>query len=197
MKLATNKEFAEIQGVSTQMVTEWKQKGWLALVDVPGKKLPLINVTASQRSIKSYTDIARAGNGKNAKAGAGSLAVGQTLNDDELSQKMKVARVHREEQDAMMAELNLKEKAGELVQAALVDKTITAVASDIRLALERIPTRLSVQLTEMTDRVAIEQLLTQSIDEVLTDLADNIRRQRQDYIEEQASDIDGVGYEAI
>lgn len=188
MKLATYTEFAEIQEVDISMVTKWRKAGRLVLIEVEGRKHPKINVEASQRLIKNTTDLSRAENGKN--AGGSSLAVGQTLTDDELSQKMKVARVHQAEQDAMMAELNLKEKAGEFVLAPLVDQTIVAVAVDIRMGLERIPVRVAANLCDMTDRTEIEKFLSESIDEVLADLAENIRNKRQEFMDLQTEESD-------
>ena len=188
MKLATYTEFAELQGVDISMVTKWRKAGRLVLVEVEDRKLPKINVEASQRLIKNTTDLARAENGKN--SGGSSLAVGQTLTDDELSQKMKVARVHREEQEAMLAELNLKEKAGEFVLAPLVDQTIVSVAVDIRMGLERIPARVAGKLCEITNRSEIEKFLNESIDEVLADLSENIRNKRREFISLQTEEAD-------
>nr|BDD46996.1 hypothetical protein 5 [Piscirickettsiaceae bacterium] len=181
MKLVSFKEFADIQGVHHKMVTKWKDQGRLVLVDVPGRKYPKVNVEASQRLIKNTTDISRAENGRN--AGGKSKAVSQSLTDDELTYKMKVARVHREEQEAMMAELKLKVEAGELVMAALVDQTIVSVAADLRMSLERLPNRVAAKLCEMCERVEIEKYLLESVDEILADLAESIRSKRKEFID--------------
>lgn len=190
MRTASFAEFAKIQGVSKPTVSQWKDEGRLVLIPVEGRKYPLVNVEASQRLIANTTDPARAENGKINNPNGGSLAVAQFLSDDQLTHKMKVARAHREESEALLAELTLKEKAGELVLASLVDQTIVSVAADIRLSLERLPAKTSSVLSEMTSRVEIEKYLMQSIDEALIDLAQNIRNKRNELIQQQDIEVE-------
>ncbi|WP_319557921.1 hypothetical protein [Thiomicrorhabdus sp.] len=187
MVLMSFSEFADLQGVSAARVTQWKDEGRLVLVEQDGRKKPLINVEASKRLIKNTTDLARAENGRNAKTAkdklAGSLSVISMLAEDELTSKLKTATVHKAESEALMAELKLNQEAKEFVHAKLVDITIGSVASEIRLGLERLPSKVSGKLASMTDRIEIEKDLMSAIDEVLADLANNIRRQRQKFID--------------
>lgn len=196
MILMSFTEFAELQGVTQSQVTQWKDAGRLVLVHKEGRKKPLINVEASQRLIKNTTDLARAENGKNAKTAkdklAGSLAVNAMLAEDELAGKLKAATVHRAESEALMAELKLNQEAKEFVHAQLVDITIGAVAAEIRLGLERLPSKVSGKIASMTDRIEIEKDLMAAIDEVLADLANNIRRQRQNFIDAETSEQEGA-----
>ena len=176
MRKVSLSEFAKIQGVSKARVSQWRDEGRLVLVPVSGRKHPLVNVEASQRLIAQTTDMDRATSGEN--AGGMSLAVSQALDDDAVMSELKKARLHRERQEAQLAELKLKVEASELVESALVDRTITTVAADIRLALERLPARVSSKVAALSDRLEVEQVLLKSVDEVLVDLAESIRSQR-------------------
>ena len=187
MRKVSLSEFAKIQGVSKARVSQWRDEGRLVLVPVSGRKHPLVNVEASVRLIAQTTDMDRATSGEN--AGGMSLAVSQALDDDAVMSELKKARLHRERQEAQLAELKLKVEASELVEAALVDRTITTVAADIRLALERLPARVSSKVAALSDRLEVEQVLLKSVDEVLEDLAESIRSQRSRNVREAQEDV--------
>lgn len=73
------------------------------------------------------------------------------------------------------AELDLRERAGELVEADRVRLGVTACAAQTRSALERLPDMVAPRLAVETDESAIVAMLSGEIDMVLADLATRLR----------------------
>jgi hypothetical protein len=65
-------------------------------------------------------------------------------------------------------------EAGALLERGPVERGATDAAATARAAFERIP-GLALELAAMTDAAQVRARLTAAVQEVLTDLADNLR----------------------
>jgi hypothetical protein len=80
------------------------------------------------------------------------------------------AKTMREAFNAKIAELEYKERKGELRDAQTVRKSITDAAVVIRSAIERIPDKLASRVAAESDGDRCHQLLTEECDQVLSEL---------------------------
>ena len=80
------------------------------------------------------------------------------------------AKTMREAFNAKIAELEYKERKGELRDAQTVRKAITDAAVVIRTALERIPDKLALRLAAESDVERCHQLMTDECDQLLSEL---------------------------
>lgn len=80
------------------------------------------------------------------------------------------ARAKRETHEANMAEMRERERAGELVEAKRVEKAMTDLAAQMRLAVERIPDKVpGLSEAQRAD-------LQRELDQALDDLAESSSR---------------------
>jgi phage terminase Nu1 subunit (DNA packaging protein) len=86
-----------------------------------------------------------------------------------------VARTLRESAEAKMAQLRLRQMAGELVDAQRVRLSATSLAATTRNAFERIPDKLADRLAAESDPTTCHAMLVAEIDQVLADLAAGAR----------------------
>lgn len=82
-----------------------------------------------------------------------------------------VARTLREAAEAKIAQLKLRQMAGELVNANDVRRAVVALSATARSGFERIPDKLADRLAALGDPHECHALLTAEIDQVLEDLA--------------------------
>jgi phage gp36-like protein len=81
------------------------------------------------------------------------------------------AKTMREAFNAKIAELEYKERKGELRDSQSVRKTITDAAVLIRSALERIPDKLANRVAAESDPDVCYTMLTEEVDQSLAELA--------------------------
>jgi phage terminase Nu1 subunit (DNA packaging protein) len=72
--------------------------------------------------------------------------------------------------DAKIAQLDYKERCGELVDAHAVAKVVTDAASIIQTSLERIPDRLAERVAAESNPADCHALLTAEMDAALAEL---------------------------
>ena len=87
---------------------------------------------------------------------------------------MSAARAKREHHEANLADLKERKTAGTLVERLRVEKAAIDAGSLLRASLEQLPGKLSVVLAAETDPAAVRALLTNTLQEILTDLSDNL-----------------------
>ena len=174
MTKMTFTEFAAHQKVSKAMVTKLKKQGRLVLVEESGKVF--VNLEATQRLIANTTDYRRAGNGANAKAGAGMQSVSLAVGSEDLQAAIMKSRAHEAEYRALQTELDYRKQAGSLVEAEKVRLAMTNIGADLRQTLERLPDRLSDKLSLMSNPLEIHKHLTDELDLALMEIAKNAQR---------------------
>ena len=84
------------------------------------------------------------------------------------------ARARREEANANLAEMELAERAGELMATADVRAVLADAAATCRAGLETLPAILAPQLATLNDDHAIRQLLEEHIGAALNELCDRM-----------------------
>ena len=81
-----------------------------------------------------------------------------------------IAKAKREHHEAGIAEMKESQIAGSLVELATVTKHVTDVASQVRMALERIPEKVSELLAVESSPVECHRILVAEIDEALDEI---------------------------
>lgn len=99
----------------------------------------------------------------------------KSVRDTEEGVSFSRARAVREGLNARIAELDLRERMGSLVEVAQVKAEAFDVGRKIREGLLGLPARLGPVVAGMNDPRACESLLQREIDEVLRELTDRAR----------------------
>jgi phage terminase Nu1 subunit (DNA packaging protein) len=84
------------------------------------------------------------------------------------------ARAKREHHEANIAAMKELQLAGALVEKDRVERSLTAIAAEVRSSFERLPDKLADVLAAETDAHQVHSLLVAEIDQVLEDLAAQI-----------------------
>ncbi len=162
--LITKSEFSTLLGKDKSYITRLKQAARLVLVVVDGKEL--VDVEASKLLIAQTADPSRA-MGKGEKAQSVPKVAHSNYND---------ARTRNELAKAQTAELDLAVKMGKLVDAEAATVFAADLAATFRSALEVLPDRLAPELVPLNDTETTRAVLVESFEQVLTDLADKIKK---------------------
>jgi hypothetical protein len=158
-------DYADARGWSAAYVTKLKKHGRLVLT--PSGK---VNVEASDRLIEATRDPARGGDRRPgvgqeqggepgalqpAAPGAPRAGAGEFQSYKEAARRERIAK-------ARIAELELAEKAGELVRKSEVAEAIFGLSRQAMEALDALPDRLASQLAAETDVTRVHALLAES-----------------------------------
>lgn len=181
MTTLTQAQFARHLGVDRAYITRLKQAGRLVMTD-DGK----VKVAESEARIAATADPAK---DQVAARHAAERAVAvdgkkppKTMApaDDEPDDPpvgtpdYQKARARREEANANLAEIELAERAGSLMETAAVRAVLADVGATCRAALETLPAILAPQLATLNDDHAIRQLLEEHINAALNELCDRL-----------------------
>lgn len=155
-------EFARLRGVSRATVWEYKSKGLLVMTDDG-----LVDVAASQARLQEQLDPARGG----VRTGAKKPAAG--------SRAYMVAKTAEMEARAARQQLELRERAGELVEKDTVHRRGFTLARQAQEAMIAIPDRLASLIAAETDPAKVHELLSNELRQVANDLAKAVEEELQ------------------
>lgn len=155
--------FARHRGVSRATVTEYKKKGYLVLTEA-GK----VCVKESEESLKAKLDKSRGG------AREKPAASGESDGN-----KFMEAKTRDMQARALRSELELREKAGQLISKEAVKRAAFSVARDAQETLMAIPDRLASMLAAETDEAKVHEMLTDEIRQASNALADAVSESMQ------------------
>ena len=188
----TQAEFARLQGWNRSTVTRLKQAGRLVLdghghVDVAAS-LDRIRETGGMRfDVAERHAAQRDGNGP-VKVGAGGTAMGgegeckgagaiaPPAPDGALGERRADAQARKESALADMAEMDVKQKRGELIPKADVDLALRSFAASVRARLDVLPDQLAPLVSPVTDLDEIHALLAEHCRSILSAVADDMSR---------------------
>lgn len=171
MTTATQSEFAALIGKNKSYVTRLKQAGRLVLtqggqVDVEKSKAMIAATADPSRNAAVEARANEAMNGEHRAAPA----------PDGISNSYQIARGVNEKYKALTAKAEYEQLIGKLVDADESRLFAADLAATFRSALEILPDRISPELVALSDTEAIRALLVENFEQVLTDLADKIKR---------------------
>ena len=180
MTTLTQAQFARHLGVDRAHVTRLKHAGRLVMTD-DGH----VRVEESEARIAATADPAKDHVAERHAAGRAAAVDGQkatkNASDDDEDDEPPVegpsfhkARARREEANANLAEIELAERAGALMETAAVRAVLADVGATCRAALETLPAILAPQLATLNDDHAIRQLLEEHINAALNELCDRL-----------------------
>jgi phage terminase Nu1 subunit (DNA packaging protein) len=160
-------EFAESQGFSRPYVTKLVQQG-VIVRDAKGQINEDAALAALQARREPVKGLRRRGTSKNGEVSA----LGAAGNQETLSTMLLKSRIKTEVERGKLAELDRKQREGELVERSEVEEAAFSNARRVRDALMNIPARVASLYAAETDPQTIHQNLEDEIRTVLIDLID-------------------------
>jgi phage terminase Nu1 subunit (DNA packaging protein) len=154
-------EFAESQGFSRPYVTKLVQQG-IIVRDANGH----IDKDAAEAALAARRDPAKALR-RGRPAHNGEITA---LGSEALSTLMLKSRIKTEVERGKLAELDRKQREGELVERRDIEEVAFSTARNVRDALMNIPARVSSLYAAETDPRKIHQSLEDEIRKVLSEL---------------------------
>lgn len=181
MTTLTQAQFARHLGVDRAHVTRLKHAGRLVMTDDNH-----VRVEESEARIAATADPAKAQVAERHAAARAAAVDGEkpaktaAPEDDEGDEPpvggpdYQKARARREEANANLAEIELAERAGNLMETAAVVAVLADAGATCRSMLETLPAILAPQLATLSDDHACRQLLEEHIGSALNELSDRL-----------------------
>lgn len=178
MTTLTQSQFARHLGVDRAYITRLKQAGRLVMTD-DGK----VKVAESEARIAATADPAKDQVAARHAAERAAAVDGQnqpkTAPEDDAdpiagTPDYQKARARREEANANIAEIELAERAGQLMETSAVVAVLADAGATCRSMLETLPAILAPQLATLSDDHACRQLLEEHIGSALNELSDRL-----------------------
>lgn len=183
--------FAAAQGWNRSTVTRLKQAGRLVMEgplvdpvaslvrirDTGGMRFDVAERHAAQRDGNEGQKIgagATAGQGEGTDKGAGPIAA--PAPDGAVGERRSDAQARKESALADMAEMEVKQKRGELIPREDVDAALRTFAASVRARLDVMPDQLAPLVSPVTDLDEIHALLAEHCRSVLAAVADDMDR---------------------
>lgn len=174
VELVTQAEYARRRGVDRAAVHAAIKSGRITTVEKDGRVWidpEVADIQWAKNTQEKYSPKAR-------KAGESASVV--PVVDDPAAGPIpgydrSLAAAKRETHEANLAQMRELREAGSLLERQKVEKGAADAGALVRQALERVP-GLALELAAMSDAVAIRNLLSEKISEVLADLSDSLRR---------------------
>lgn len=169
----TQKEFAEICGVSKAAVTKWKSKGLLVFGENN-----LVNVAATQEKLENRPAKYRGGTAKTFSDSDNDFSEPddfedddstlEEIDDDNISHAEATRR--KEVYLARCQKIKYEKEIGKLVDADAAAQVVANEYAKVRSKILAIPTRTATRLSVMKNPAEIKRYLDAEIAEVLNEL---------------------------
>ncbi len=159
MSIVNTEELAQLYDISTAQIYKWVKDG------CPVKD----KATAAKGSHKFDT--------KKVSTWREKRAVSQATKnfDDELLTKEEAQR-RKVAAEAGLAELELAQKKGLVVDLAELERDLSNRFAELRASLRKIPERVVLRVVGQTDETTIKSIVLTEVDTVLENLADGIQQ---------------------
>lgn len=174
------KAFARILGCKPSYVTQLKGEERLVL-SADGKR---VRVEESLALIRGTSDPSKAGVAERHAAARGAATAAADLEDPEAddalppevaqssdAKRRAKALADKAETDAKAAELDYRQRVGELLEAADVEHLIKSAVATFRGSLENLPDTLAPELSAIADESRIRVVLGEAIEHRLEELS--------------------------
>jgi hypothetical protein len=165
-------QYAEHIGASAAYVSKLKKQGRLVVVkDDAGRDV--VDFEMSDRLVRNTTDLGRARNGGNANGGhAPSAPVEPLAAAGRVDAIFRQAQAQERAYNAKIAEIEYRERAGELVRLSDVRAEHARLLASIREAFLQLPSRVVPLLAQDTTPAALDITLRREINSTLQMLVD-------------------------
>ncbi len=176
----SRKAFARILGAAPSYITQLQEEGRLVL-SADGKK---VRVEESLALIRGTADPSKAGVAERHAAARGAPTGAAAADDQEGDDAMPSdpvqggdarrrakALADKAETDAKAAELDYRQRVGELLEAAEVEHLIKSAVATFRGGLESLPDTLAPELSALSDEGRIRVVLGEAIEHRLEELS--------------------------
>jgi len=171
--------FAKEHGVSRQYIHKLVKAGKIK-TDAAGK----INPTEARKHLAQHSDPARAGKIKSQvlptlDEGSSEEIVNAPAGSASGRGSFQDARTRREIVNAHMAEMELAQRAGNLVEKRAVEKEVLRSFIALRESLQRLPHQMAGKLVTLKNERDVAAYVDQELNKVLSALADEMEKQSQ------------------
>lgn len=176
----SRKAFARILGAAPSYITQLQEEGRLVL-SADGKK---VRVEESLALIRGTADPSKAGVAERHAAARGAPTGAAVVDDQDGDDAMPAdpvqggdakrrakALADKAETDAKAAELDYRQRVGELLEAAEVEHLIKSAVATFRGGLESLPDTLAPELSALSDEGRIRVVLGEAIEHRLEELS--------------------------
>jgi hypothetical protein len=193
----TQKEFAEICGVSKAAVTKWKSKGLLVFGENN-----LVNVAATQEKLENRPAKYRGGTAKTFANNDNDVSEPdgfedddsalEEIDDDNISHAEATRR--KEVYLARCQKIKYEKEIGKLVDADAAAQVVANEYAKVRSKILAIPTRTATRLSAMKNPAEIKRYLDEEIADALDELTfdDEMDGKRQLSKEVAANEADNI-----
>lgn len=172
-------DFARLRGVTPAMVTKWIKQGRVVLTE-DGKR---VVAAPSLARIEQQRDPSRGGVGGR-PAGSASYALPAELEaggggapaGGRGPASYAQVRTAREAYGVKQAELDYRERVGELIERKAYDRALADGLAPIVAGLETLSARIGPELAAETDPRKVQNLLDAAVAALRRDIADTLRR---------------------
>lgn len=191
-------KFAARLGVNRSTVTRWAEQGRLieadGRVDVEASLARLQATSGGRDDVKLRHALARAAkNGASAANGAGDGAIPhpdpaigtQPAADAPRSESRADAQARKEAAQADLAEMEVKQKRGELILREDVDAALKAMGAAVRAAMDVFPDQTAPLVAPVTVLDECHLVLQEQCRNVLAGIADQLARQAESIAQSQ------------
>lgn len=171
----TQKEFAEICGVSKAAVTKWKTKGLLVFGENN-----LVNVSATQEKLENRPAKYRGGTAKTFSDSDNDFSEPDDFEDDDSTQEENdddndnishaEATRRKEVYLARCQKIKYEKEIGKLVDVDAAAQVVANEYAKVRSKILAIPTRTATRLSVMKNPAEIKKYLDEEISDVLNEL---------------------------
>ena len=174
--LVTPSGFADLEGVTPQMVSKW-----LAEIDGLEKTADgFIEWEKAQRLIEETRDYSRPLQREGDRHEAPDIDDLEDIHPKEVQHRYELARMLKEEERARLAEIERREKEGELIDARAVAHDFADMFSMLRQSFRTMPDRVAGRLYSAESPREIRDILRDEIHDCLSDIADRLEEMADD-----------------
>ncbi len=183
--------FAAAQGWNRSTVTRLKQAGRLvmegALVDTVASLVRIRETGGMRFDVAERHAAQRDGNGAEKIGAGGTVGQGEGMDkgavtiaapapDGAVGERRADAQARKESALADLAEMDVKQKRGELIPKADVDLALRSFAASVRARLDVLPDQIAPLVAPVTDLDEIHALLAEHCRSILSAIADDMGR---------------------
>ncbi len=164
-------QYAEHIGASPAYVTKLKKNGRLVLREVDGRSV--VDFDQSDRLVRNTADLSRAGNGANAAPGkAPTSPIAPLAAGGRVDVIFRTAQAQERAYAAKLAELDYRERTGELVRKVEIERELASRLVALRDALEVLADRIAPLVAAETDQFKCRAILRDEHRQALSVLVD-------------------------
>lgn len=174
--MVTPTGFADLEGVTPQMVSKW-------LSEIDGLEKTgggFIEWERAQELIEQTRDYSRPLQREGERHDVPDIDDLEDIHPKEVQHRYELARMLKEEERARLAEIERREKEGELIDAGQVAHDFADMFSMLRQSFRTMPDRVAGRLYSAKSPREIRDIMRDEVHDCLSDIADRLEEMADD-----------------